>query len=128
MTAVESDQSIDRHATAALTITVSNLGSNGLAAFSNARFTAKRDVSDDDSAAIISKSLTGGGITVTTNGGTGVDGVLSVAITQADTAALPAGYAVALVYDVWLYDAAGEGYPVATGTLTVTPTATQATS
>lgn len=127
MSAIESDQSIDRHATTALDITVSNLGSGGLAAFSNARFTAKRDVSDADASAIISKQL-GSGITVTTNGGVGVNGVLTVSITQADTAALPTGYAVALVYDVWLYDASGEGYPVATGTLTVTPTATQATS
>ena len=127
MSAVVSDQSIDRNATTALNITVTNLGANGLAAFSNARFTAKRDLSDPDASAIISKQL-GSGITITTNGGVGVDGVLSVAITQADTAALPTGYAVALVYDVRLYDAAGDGYPVATGTLTVTPTATQATS
>lgn len=127
MAAVVSDQSIDRHATAALDITVSNLGSGGLAAFTSARFTAKRDVSDDDSAAIISKTL-GSGITVTINGGIGVDGVLTVTISQADTASLPTGYAVALVYDVWLYDSSGDGYPVATGTLTVTPTATQATS
>lgn len=127
MTAVESDQSIDRNATAALAITVANLGANGLAAFSNARFTAKRDLSDADASAIISKQL-GSGITVTTNGGVGVDGVLTVAITQADTAALPTGYAVALVYDVRLYDAGGDAYTVAQGILTVTPTATQATS
>ena len=127
MSAIESDQSIDRNSTVALDIAVTNLGSSGLGAFTDARFTAKRDLADDDSAAIISKTLASG-ITITTNGGVGVDGVLTVAITQADTAALPTGYAVALVYDVRLYDAAGDGYPVAKGTLTVTPTATQATS
>lgn len=127
MTAVESNLSLTRGDSDTLSITVGNLGANGLSAFTDARFTAKRDLSDPDAGAIISKSLSSG-ITVTTNGNATTNGVLSVAIAPADTAALPAGYTVALSYDVRLYDVAGDAYTVAQGVLTVTPTATQATS
>ena len=127
MTVLISDQTITRARTATLLITVGSLGASGLAAFSDARFTAKRDLGDADALAIISKSLASG-ITITTVGNATTNGVLSVALAPADTSALPAGYAVALQYDVTLYDAAGDEYTVASGTLTVTPSATQATS
>ena len=127
MAAVTANLSIVRGDSTTLTITVGNLGAAGLNAFNDVRFTAKRDVGDADTIAIISKRLSAG-ITVTTDGNATTDGVLSVAIAAADTAALPAGYPVALSYDVRLYDAAGDAYTVAQGMLTVTPTATQATS
>ena len=127
MSAVTTDLTIVRGDTDALSITVGNLGASGLAAFSDARFTAKRDLGDADTSAVITKTLASG-ITVTTNGNATTNGVLSVAIAPADTATLPAGYAVALAYDVRLYDVAGDAYTVAQGILTVTPTATQATS
>lgn len=127
MTAVESNLSLVRGDSDTLSITVGNLGANGLSAFTDARFTAKRDLGDADTSAIITKSLSAG-ITIITAGNATTNGVLSVAIAPADTAALPAGYAVALAYDVRLYDVAGDAYTVAQGILTVTPTATQATS
>ena len=121
------DQTIARGRTETLLIVVGTLGVTGLAANTDARFTAKRDLGDADSLAIISKRL-GSGVTVTTTGDATTNGVLSVAIAPADTAALPAGYAVALPYDVTLYDTLGDEYTVASGTLTVTPSATQATA
>lgn len=128
MSAVTTNLTLVRGDTDALTVTVGNLGASGLNAFSDVRFTAKRDASDADSAAIISKVL-GAGITITTVGNATTDGVLSIAIAPADTTTtLPAGYTVTLVYDVRLYDASGDAYTVAQGVITVSPTATQATS
>lgn len=127
MAAVTSNLSLVRGDSTTLTITVANLGASGLNAFDDVRFTAKRDVGDADAIAIISKRLASG-ITITTDGNATTDGVLSVAIAPADTSGLPAGYTVALAYDVRLYDAAGDAYTVAQGMLTVMPTATQATS
>ena len=113
--------------TAEIVFTVGDLGASGLNAFNDIRFSAKRDDSDADSAAVISKSLSSG-ITITTVGNVTTDGVLSVALAPADTTALPAGYAVALTYDVAVYDASGDAYSTHSGTLTITPTATQATT
>lgn len=111
--------------TDALAFSVSGLGSSGLSAYNDIRFSAKRDLADADASAIITKSLASG-VSITTVGNATTPGVLSVAIAPADTQALPAGYAVALTYDVRVYDAGGEAFTVAQGTLTVTPTATQA--
>jgi hypothetical protein len=127
MTAVTTNLSLAHGDTATLAITVGSLGSTGLAAYTDARFTAKRDVGDADSLAIITKRL-GAGVAVTTTGNATTDGVLSVTIAPGDTQALPAGYASVLAYDVRLYDALSDAYTVASGVLTVTPTATQATS
>jgi hypothetical protein len=127
MTAVTTNLSLAHGDTATLAITVGSLGSTGLAAYTDARFTAKRDVGDADSLAIISKSL-GAGVTVTTAGDATTSGVLSVAIAPGDTTMLPSGYASVLTYDVRLYDTLHDAYTVAQGLLTVTPTATQAAS
>lgn len=127
MSAVTTDLSMTRGDTVALTVTVGSLGASGLNAYNDIRFTAKKDVSDADTSAVISKTLTSG-ITITTVGSASVDGVLSVALAPSDTTGLPAGYTSHLSYDVRLYDASGDAYTVADGTLTVTPTATQATT
>lgn len=126
MAAVTSNLSLARGDSTTLTITVANLSASGLNAFNDARFTAKRDVGDADTLAIINKRLAAG-ITITTDGNATTPGVLSVAIAAADTQGLPSGYPVALSYDVRLYDALGDAYTVASGVLTVEPTATQAT-
>lgn len=127
MSAITQDEDIIWGRSAALTVTVGNLGASGLNAYNDVRFTAKRDVSDADSAAIISKTLASG-IAITTAGDATTNGVLTVTLAPTDTTALPAGYAVALAYDVSVYDVSGHAYSVAGGVLTVTPTATQATS
>ncbi|HLY31263.1 MAG TPA: hypothetical protein VKQ36_09550 [Ktedonobacterales bacterium] len=127
MASVMIDLSMIRGDSASLAVTVGDLGAAGLNAFNDARFTAKRDVSDSDANAIISKSLNSG-VTITTVGDSNTNGVLTVSIAPADTQALPTGYTVALFYDVRLYDSGGDAYTVAQGMLTVTPTATQATS
>lgn len=129
MTAVTTNLSLVRGDTDTLTITVSNLGAQGLNAYSDIRFTAKRDLGDADTLAIISKRLNvNNGITITTDGNATTPGVLAVSIAPADTQGLPSGYTIALAYDVRLYDAQGDAYTVAQGMLTVMPTATQATS
>jgi len=127
MSSVTTDLTVIRGDTGVLTVTVGSLGSSGLNAYSDIRFSAKRDMGDADTAAIISKTLASG-ITITTVGNATTSGVLSVALAPADTAALPTGYTSTLQYDVRLYDAAGDAYTVAQGVLTVAPTATQATS
>lgn len=119
--------SLVRGDTDTISVSVSGLGSSGLNAYNDIRFTAKHDVSDADGAAVISKAL-GSGISITSAGNATTPGVLAVAIAPADTQSLPASYAVALTYDVRVYDVAGDAYTVAQGVLTVTPTATQATS
>lgn len=127
MTAVETNLSLVRGDTVSLTITVNSLPASGLTAFTDIRFTAKRDLADPDAGAVISKTILSG-ITIITSGSASVAGVLSVAIAPADTQALPTGYTSTLAYDVRLYDAAGDAYTVAQGVLTVAPTATQATT
>ena len=113
--------------TEAFAFSVSGLGSSGLNAYNDIRFSAKRDVTDADGAAIIAKSLSSG-IVVTTPGNASTPGVLTVSLAPADTQALPTAYARTLTYDVRVYDASGDAYTVAQGTLMVTPTATQATT
>ena len=125
MSSVTTDLTLIRGDTAALTVAVGSLGASGLNAFTDIRFTAKRDVGDPDTSAIILKTLATG-ITITTVGNATTDGVLTVAIAPADTQTLPVSYAVALSYDVRLYDSGGDAYTVAQGVLTVSPTATQA--
>ena len=127
MSAIISNETITRARSATIAVTVGSLGASGLNAYSDIRFTAKRDTSDSDASAIITKSLTSG-VTITTVGDTTTDGMLSVALTPADTTALPSGYTSTLQYDVTLYDAVGDAYTVAGGVLTVTPNVTQATS
>lgn len=127
MSSVTTNLSLIHGRTAVLTVIVGSLGASGLNAYSAMRFSAKRDVSDADVAAVISKTL-GAGITITTVGDATTNGVLSIALAPADTSTLPAGYTSTLQYDVSLYDAAGDAYTVADGVITVSPTATQATS
>jgi hypothetical protein len=127
MSVVTTNLSLVRGDTDTLTVTVSGLGASGLNAYNDIRFTAKRDIGDADSAATISKALASG-ITIATVGDAVTDGVLSIAIAPTDTAALPTGSSSTLQYDVRLYDAAGDAYTVAQGVITVSPTATQATS
>lgn len=127
MTAVIADLSIVWGRTAILNVTVGGLGASGLDAYDDMRFTAKRDVSDSDSGASISKRLSAG-ISITTAGDATTNGVLAVAINPADTAGLPAAYVTTLAYDVSVYDSAANAYSVAQGVLTVAPTATQATT
>lgn len=125
MASVTTNLSMIRGDTSVFTVTVGSLGASGLGAFNDIRFTVKRDASDADASAVISKTLASG-ISVTTVGNATTNGVLSVAIAPADTQTLPTGYTVALSYDVRLYDVAGDAYTVAQGVLTVSPTATQA--
>lgn len=127
MATFTSDMTMTRGRSFVFQLSVGNLSASGLNAFNDARFTAKRDLSDLDVSAALSKSL-GSGVTFTTIGDAATDGVVSVTIAPADTEALPSGYTIVLFYDLSLYDAAGDAYTVATGQLIVTPSATQATS
>ncbi len=126
MSSITTDLSIVRGDSASLLVTVGSLGSSGLNAFSDARFTAKRDVADGDALAVISKRLASG-IAITTVGDGSTNGVLTVSLAPADTQALPP-YPVVLSYDVRLYDSGGDAYTVAQGALTIGPTATQAST
>ncbi|MGZ6360764.1 MAG: hypothetical protein ACXWP0_03685 [Ktedonobacterales bacterium] len=117
--------SMTRGNTALFQTTVANLGSGGLTGFS-AWFTAKRDASDADSAAVFQKTILAGGIAITTNGGTGVNGVLTTTVAPVDTETLPTGYSVLLVYDVKVKDTSGVETTVDSGTITVKADVTQA--
>lgn len=113
--------------TAALIFTFTNLGSSGLNAFNDIRFTAKYDTGDADVNAVLSKTLASG-ITITTVGNATTNGVIQVALAPADTSVLPTAYASNLTYDVSVYDGVGDAYTTHQGTLTVQSTATNALS
>ncbi len=104
--------------------TISNLSSSGLAGC-ELWMTAKRAATDPDSAAVFQKPNASWVIDQTGNAST--PGIAHVQLANADTASLPL-YPVALVYDIQLKDASGDIYTIDSGTLTVTPDVTQATS
>lgn len=116
--------SMTRHTTALFDTTVSNLGSGGLTGYT-AWFTAKRDAADPDSAAVFQKTINSG-VAITTTGNATTPGVLTTTVTPADTASLPTGYAVVLVYDVKVKDGSGVETTVDSGTITVKADVTQA--
>lgn len=129
MAALVQDETLLRGDTNVLVVTVTNLPSGGLGAYGAIAFTAKRDISDSDAAAFISLSLASG-VVITTNGGTGVDGVLTITIPAASTATLPF-YDTQLAYDVQVTDTTTTPHTVHTvaqGVLTVTADVTQATT
>lgn len=112
--------------TALFDTSVSNLSASGLTGYA-AWFTAKRDAADPDSAAVFQKTIAGGGIAISTVGNASTPGVLTTTVLPADTETLPAGYAVALVYDVKVKDTSGVETTVDSGTLTVLADVTQQT-
>lgn len=112
--------------TALFDTSVSNLSASGLTGYS-AWFTAKRDASDPDTAAVFQKTIAGGGMAISTQGNASTPGVLTTTVLPADTEPLPAGYAVQLVYDVKVKDTSGIETTVDSGTLTVLADVTQAT-
>jgi hypothetical protein len=111
--------------TVLFTTTINNLGSGGLTGYA-AWFTAKRDPSDPDSAAVFQKTITGGGIAITTNGNASTPGVLTTTVAPADTESLPTGYSTTLVYDVKVKDGSGVETTVDSGTILVSADVTQA--
>jgi hypothetical protein len=104
--------------------TISNLSSSGL---TGCIFwlTCKRAATDPDSAAVFQKL--NGDFTVDQNGNATTPGIVHCMINPTDTASL-AEYSVTLVYDVQMKDASSNIYTVDSGTLTLTPDVTQATS
>ena len=117
--------SITRGDTGIFTTTISNLGSGGLTGYS-AWFTAKRDPSDADTGAVFQKTITSGGIQITTAGNATTPGVLTTTVVPADTDTLPTGYAVLLVYDVKVKDTSGVETTVDSGTILVATDVTNA--
>jgi len=81
-------------------------------------FTAKRQYTDADSAAIFQKSV-GSGITITNP----TQGLFTVAIAPLDTAALSKVKTI-LVWDLQLQDGSGKIYTLAQGNLVVNPDVT----
>ena len=107
---------------------ITNLPSSGLAAYGVIQFTAKRDLTDADAAALIRHSLADGGVVVTTNGNTTTPGVLTVGIQATDTSVL-ASHETRLRYDVQVIDETQtppRPYTIAEGNLTVSADVTQA--
>src|SRR5579859_3759921 len=114
---------LTRGDTGIFTTSISNLSAGGLTGYS-AWFTAKRDPSDADTAAVFQKTITGGSIAITTAGNATTPGVLTTTVVPADT--LPTGYAVLLVYDVKVKDTSGVETTVDSGTILVSADVTQA--
>lgn len=125
--ALHQDLTILRVNTEPLTATITSLPAAGLGAYGTIRFRAKRDLSDADADALFALTV-GAGITITTNGDTTTNGVLSIEIPAADTLSLP-NSETTLWYDLTAYDETVnpvKPHTLAYGTLTVTAHATQA--
>src|SRR5260370_26621009 len=105
------------------TVDHTKLGSGGLTGY-NARFMAKRDRSDTNAAAVITKAGAGQ-CAVTTVGSTTVDGIVTTTLLPADTTGLPGQYPTLLQWDVELTDGSGVVTTVDSGTLVVSPDAAQ---
>lgn len=106
------------------TVGPTGLGSGGVAGWSF-WFTAKLNLSDADTAAVIRKLPADWAIQ--TVGSDTVAGVVLCTINPADTASLPP-YQVALSYDVQAKDTSGNIFTIDSGTLTVTADVTTVTS
>jgi len=116
MATVNLDVSRGDHAT--LRFTISNLSATGLTSCT-VYFKAKRDATEPESAALITKdSGTASQITVVTVGSDTVAGVADVFLLPADTNTLPA-YTQALYYDLVVVDSANKHYTVGDGLLVV---------
>jgi hypothetical protein len=102
--------------TAYLDINVTHPNEEATLAGCTLKFTAKRDYSDAQNAAVISKS-TANGITITG------DLTATVKILPTDTSSLEAG-PVVLYWDLELTDATPDTFTVASGTLTINPDVT----
>jgi hypothetical protein len=129
MSALQQDVTIERGDSQQLVVTVTNLPSGGLAAYSKIWFTAKRDYSDSDAAAFLSLTLASG-VVITTNGNATTDGVLTITIPASATASLPSAQTV-LRYDVQVLDGTQnpvQPHTVAQGALTVAVDVTQSIS
>src|SRR5579859_4647001 len=116
---------LTRGDTGIFTTSISNLSASGLTGYS-AWFTAKRDPSDADTGAVFQKTITSGGIQITTAGNATTPGFLTTTVVPADTDTLPAGYAVLLVYDVKVKDGSGVETTVDSGTILVSADVTNA--
>lgn len=109
---------------------ITNLPTNGLSAYSEIVFTAKRDITDTDAQAYIQHTLADGHVTITTAGSDTTPGTLTVTLNAADTASLPS-YETTLQYDVQVVDTSqspARPYTIVQGVLTVTADVTQSVS
>ena len=106
-----------------VTVSHTTLPPNGLAGYSF-WFTAKNDVSDLDTDAVI-KKVPADFTTVTVGDDTTTDGVATCKILPTDTSSL-ADFPVPLFYDVQAEDGAGNVTTIASGTFTVSPDVTRA--
>lgn len=116
--------SMTRGDSATFQTTISNLPQGGLTSQFSIWFTAKRDATDADSAAVFQKTYlngTGSGISFTAGGN-----VVTTTLAPSDTEGLPAGYACTLVFDVKIKDGTGTETTVDGGTITVYADVTQA--
>lgn len=106
------------------TITVTQAGDKFDLTGSTIWFTAKKKYADADSAAIIARSTTNGGIVLTDP----TKGVAEVTTLTTETSGLTGNNRTILVYDVQLKDANGRITTVAYGDLIVKPDVTTAES
>jgi hypothetical protein len=114
-------------ATLVVTVAASTLGASGLSGYINIWFTAKWSLTDPDANAAIQKTL-GSGVVITTPGSNTVNGVVTITLSAADTAALPISPSnQTLNFDVQGKDPSGNDYTFCKGFLIVQPHATLTT-
>ena len=114
--------SMKRGDTKVVQLTISNLPPTGFTGY-NAWFTAKNQVADLDTAAVIKKVPVD--FTVVLNGSDVVAAIVTCKIVPADTSGLP-DYDVQLVYDAQIEDASANVTTVQDGILTVKADVTRA--